>query len=73
MSSTHHLAIPNLSCDHCVARVTSALRAVSTLSGTHVDLRAKQVRFALGDATRLADALSRLDQAGYPAQPLADV
>ncbi len=71
MNSTHHLSIPDLSCAHCVATVTAALAAVPTLSGTHLDLRTKQARFVLGDATRLADALARLDQAGYPAQPLA--
>ena len=69
--TNHILHVPDLSCGHCVATVTTALADVPGLSDCRVDLRQKQVRFSLTDAAQVPVAVRRLGEAGYPAQILA--
>lgn len=68
--TTHRIHVPDLSCGHCVAATTTALAQVAGLSGCAVDLRRKEIRFALDDPALLNGALARLADAGYPAKPL---
>lgn len=65
--STHSFSLPDLSCGHCVATVTKELAQVPTLSACRVDLAGRRVSFTLGDESHLTTALTRLEQAGYPA------
>ncbi len=60
-------AVENMSCDHCAARVTKAVKSVAPGSEVHVDLPAGAVTVtpAAGDAAVMAKAIS---DAGYPAR-----
>lgn len=69
--STHTLSIPDLSCGHCVATVTAAIREVPGVGDCKVDLARKQARLTLADDAQLAEVQRRLDAAGYPATPVA--
>lgn len=69
--STHALSIPDLSCGHCVAAVTAAVRGVPGASDCKVDLAHKQARVTLADDAQVAEVLRRLDAAGYPATTVA--
>lgn len=56
--------LPNLSCNHCVASVTRAIRAIDPDASIDVDLPAKRVSIDSDcDTPTLAHAL---DEAGYP-------
>ncbi len=58
--------VPNLSCGHCVARVTEALHRADPAAKVEVNLKTKQVHV---ESTADPEALRReLAQAGYPAQ-----
>ncbi len=61
------LSIPDMSCDHCRAAVTAALAAVPGVASVEVDL-GRLTAEVTGDSS-LADLLSALDKAGYPASP----
>jgi len=69
--SNHVINVPDLSCGHCVATVTTVLAGIPGLSESRIDLRQKRVQFRLADDTDLATAMQRLREAGYPAQNLA--
>ena len=56
--------IPSMSCGHCVARLTEAVKAADPSAKLEVDLKNKQVRVeSAKDRAALAAALS---EAGYP-------
>jgi copper chaperone len=59
------LSIPDMSCGHCKAAVTTALTAVPGVAAVEVDLSDRSARVD-GNAP-LAALLTALDQAGYPA------
>ena len=61
------LSIPDMSCGHCKAAVTTALTSVPGVVTVDVDLAGKTARVE-GDAP-LPALLAALDQAGYPATP----
>lgn len=61
------LSIPDMSCGHCKAAVTSALTSVPGVVEVDVDLADRTARVE-GDAP-LAALLTTLDLAGYPATP----
>ena len=65
--STITLAVPALSCAHCVRQVRATLSAVAGITGCTVDLAAKRVRIDAADAQALATAQARLADEGYPA------
>lgn len=64
------LAVPDLSCGHCVSAIQGALAEVPGLSHCEVDLSAKRVRLEWEAPALLEDFLRRLADEGYPAQPL---
>jgi copper chaperone len=61
------LSIPDMSCGHCKATVTTALTSVPGVSAVTVDLEHRTAAVE-GDAP-LSGLLTALEKAGYPAQP----
>ena len=60
------LKVDNITCGHCVAAVTKALKAVDPEARVNVDLPTKRVQV---DSAKPVAALTRaLDEAGYPAR-----
>lgn len=60
------LKVPDMSCNHCRAAVTAAIRAVAPAAEVAVDLEARRVR--VGGAADAAPLLAALTAAGYPAR-----
>lgn len=71
-ANTTVLAVENMSCDHCAARVTKAVKAMAPGSEVHVDLPtgAVTVTPAAADVAAMAKAIS---DAGYPARPAENI
>lgn len=63
------LAVPDMSCGHCRAAVTAAIRTVAPAAVVEVDLTARRVR--VEGAGEAAAILSALAGAGYPARVAA--
>jgi copper chaperone len=61
------LSIPDMSCSHCKATVTTALTALPGVASVEIDLDARMAEVA-GDAA-LSSLLAALQAAGYPARP----
>jgi copper chaperone len=59
------LTVPDMSCDHCSARVKAAVAGVDPQAEVAVDLDAQRVTVKTTAAT--AALLHALDAAGYPA------
>lgn len=56
--------VPDMTCGHCVAAVTKAIKAVDGAAEVKTDVAGKTVTV---ESTATAAALSRaMDQAGYP-------
>jgi copper chaperone len=64
-----NLSIPDMSCGHCKAAVTAALTAVPGVGEVEVDLDRRTAR--INGSAPLADLLSALERAGYPASATA--
>ena len=63
---TYRLTLDNMSCDHCVRRVSQALASVP---GVRVeDVTVGSVTMDATDEAALAAALAAVADAGYPAQ-----
>ena len=60
------LAIENMSCGHCVARVKKALEAVPGI--TVSDVQIGSARIEAREDGALATAIRTLEDAGYPAR-----
>jgi copper chaperone len=61
---SYRFTLPDMSCGHCVAAVTQALKAVDTQARVEVDLA---TRTAEVDSIEPRDALvAALAEAGYP-------
>ncbi|MET0208927.1 MAG: heavy-metal-associated domain-containing protein [Burkholderiaceae bacterium] len=60
----HEFKLPDMSCGHCRAAVTDAIKAIDAHADVQVDLNEKSVKVnsALGEA-QIAAVLS---EAGYP-------
>jgi copper chaperone CopZ len=60
-------SVPGVSCDHCMAAITSEVSPIAGVSEVDVDLEAKRVRVRGAD---LDDAAIRaaIDEAGYDAE-----
>ena len=65
--STITLSIPDVSCGHCVATITNALKGLPGLSDVAVSVSTKQARLHLTNDQVLPEVLRRLDSEGYPA------
>lgn len=60
------LKVPDMHCDHCVQRITQALKREGMTF--QVDLDSKTVTVQ-GDEGTIAAAIEALDDLGFPAQP----
>ncbi|MFM8747966.1 MAG: heavy-metal-associated domain-containing protein [Aestuariivirga sp.] len=58
-------AVPDLSCGHCVAAVTKAIKALDPQADVKVDVAAKTV--AVATAAPVSAIAAALAGAGYPA------
>ena len=63
------LRVPDMSCGHCVASVSDAVRQVEGVADVSVDLEAKRVDVE-GEGLELAPVAQAIRDAGYePEQP----
>lgn len=70
MTIRRSLAVPDLSCDHCVATIHQTLAGIEGLVALRCDMGRKQVHLDISDDKAMPNVLSRLAQAGYPARVL---
>ena len=61
---------PDMSCNHCVARIRSALEATGKTREIQIDLNTKTVQVDTDLAVEEVRAI--LDEAGYPATQIPD-
>lgn len=65
----HHFTLPDMSCGHCVAAITEALKAADAQARVEID---REARTAAVDSALSRDALAAaLTEAGYPPAPAA--
>ncbi len=57
--------VPAITCDHCVAAITSEVSAVATVSSVEVDLETKLVTVVGGER---AAVVAAIDEAGFDVQ-----
>lgn len=67
----YELRVENMSCGHCTARVTQAVKSVDADARVEVDLPGRQVR--IESACELTEITSALAEAGYPGQVISDI
>jgi copper chaperone CopZ len=60
----YELKVENMSCGHCTARITQAVKSVDPEAGVEIDLPSRQVRIESG--CELAEFADALTNAGYP-------
>lgn len=64
MPAMHRFTLPDMSCGHCVAAITAALKAADAQARVDIDLPAKTAQV---DSALPRDALiAALAEAGYP-------
>lgn len=63
----YELNIEDMTCGHCVSRVTQAIKSVDSAAKVEVDLPRKYLRIDSG--YRLSDLTDAMAEAGYPAKP----
>lgn len=60
--------VPDMSCEHCVKAIKSALGQLNGIAGVEVDLPSKHVTVRYDDRQMAPDVIARaLEAAGYPA------
>lgn len=64
----YELKVENMTCGHCMSRVTKAVKSVDPVAKLDIDLTTRQVR--IESACELPDLTDALAEAGYPAQPV---
>ncbi|MCF8205500.1 MAG: heavy-metal-associated domain-containing protein [Methylotenera sp.] len=65
----HRFTLPDMSCGHCVAAITEALKAADAQAHIEID---REARTAAVESALPREALvSTLTQAGYPPEPAA--
>lgn len=62
------LTVPNISCTHCVRRITEALNGVPGVQAVQADAATKQVTVTYEGADTAARIRAVLDEIGYPAK-----
>lgn len=68
MTVTKTLFIPNVSCNHCVMRVTKATADLPGVTSVEVDVNTKQATFTLESEEALSQVRKTLQDIGYPAE-----
>jgi copper chaperone CopZ len=65
----YELKVEDMTCGHCMSRVTQAVKSVDPAAKLDINLKHKQVRIeSTFELPELTDALA---EAGYPAQLIA--
>jgi len=65
----YELKVENMTCGHCMSRVTQAVKSVDPAAKLDIDLATRQVRIeSVCELPELTDALS---EAGYPARTVS--
>lgn len=62
MHAEQTLSVPDMSCDHCVAAITSEVGAVPGVESVDVDLATKTVTVVGGDTQAI---IAAIDEAGF--------
>lgn len=65
----YELKVENMSCGHCAARITQAVKTLDPEARVDVDIPSKQVR--IESECEQADIAEALSEAGYPGVPIA--
>lgn len=60
------LQVDGMSCNHCISRVTKAVRSVDAGAKVDIDLTAKQVRVI--SSAELEEIAAAIAEAGYPVE-----
>jgi copper chaperone len=63
------LSVPDISCNHCKASITSALSALAGTAAVNVDLAKREVQ--VEGSTPASAILAALDQIGFPASVIS--
>ena len=63
------LTVKDMTCNHCVGVVTKTVKSVDPDATVSVDLPTKHVR--VDSASSVSAFTKALDEAGYPASPVA--
>ncbi len=61
------LNVPNISCMHCVRRITEALTGVPGVESVQADVASKQVTVTYEATDTPARVRAKLQEIGYPA------
>lgn len=64
--ATQTYDVPNISCQHCVRRITQALAAVPGVQAVRVDIPTRQVEVTYEGADTLDRVRATLAEIGYP-------
>lgn len=70
MGKSLNLSVPDMTCQHCKATVTTALKSIAGVKSVSVDLSAKKVSVELEADVSPSQIISSLANAGYEAKPL---
>lgn len=65
----HHFHVPNMTCGHCVKKITQAIQSVDPLAQLQADLAAKSV--AINSGAPAAQLSAAMAAAGYANTPRA--
>ena len=65
-STMHELQVEGMSCNHCVSKVTRAVKAIDDAAKVEVELASKMVRVA--SAVDFEDLVAAITEAGYVVQ-----
>ncbi len=65
--TTRTLEVPNISCHHCTNTIKRELQFVDGVTVVDASVEKKQVTLSYADEQALAQALSTLNEIGYPA------
>jgi len=63
----YQLKVENMTCGHCVSRVTEAVKSIDPAAKVIADLPTKVVR--IDSTSELSKLTNAMKEAGYPAQP----
>jgi len=62
------LSVPNISCMHCIRRITQALSKVPGVKDVQGDVETKKVTVTYEGADTMARVRAALEEIGYPAE-----
>lgn len=60
------MKIPNISCEHCVARIEDALTEITGVMKVKGNVKKQQIKAVLSDSSVENDVKEKLSEIGYP-------